>query len=196
MKAAAKKSGKKAKVPAKKNKKEVIKKNVPVKTPKKPGRSTKYDPDTHPLMAWVLAVLGKTNKEIAAELTISTRTLHEWGKKDPEFLSTVKRGKAIANARVVKALYSRCIGGPNTEKKVTQNPDGTLRKEVTEKLILPDVAAIALWLPNRDPQNWKNKASLEHTGADGAPLESTIIILPDNGRDKKAKAGANHGANH
>jgi len=171
------------------NKTEQIKKETPATLPKKPGRSTKYDPESHPLMAWVLAVLGKTNIEIAAELTISSRTLHEWGKKHPEFLSSVKGGKSIANARVVKALFRRCIGEKTTRKRVIQNPDGTLRKEVTEEEIMPDVGAIALWLPNRDPANWKNRANIEHTGADGAPLESTIIILPDNGRDKTAKAG-------
>jgi hypothetical protein len=175
----------------KENKKAKIKQKPTVVIRKKAGRSTKYDPDTHPLMAWVLAVLGKTNKEIAAELTISTRTLYEWGKKDPEFLSTVKRGKAIANAKVVKALYSRCVGSKATDKRVGPTPDGTLRKEVTEKDILPDVGAITLWLPNRDPDHWKNRANIEHTGADGAPLESTIIILPDNGRDK-TKPPASH----
>jgi hypothetical protein len=138
---------------------------------------------------WVLAVLGKTNKEIAAELSISTATLDAWQRNHPEFLSEVRGGKSLANARVVKALYRRCIGEKTTEKRVVQNPDGTLRKEVTEKEVLPDVGAISLWLPNRDPANWKNRANIEHTGADGAPLESTIIILPDNGRDKTAKAG-------
>lgn len=172
------------KAPTGKNKKVIIK--------KKRGAPTKYDKDSHPLMAWVLAVLGKTNKEIAAELSISTATLDSWQKKFPDFLSSVKGGKAVANAKVVKSLYNRAIGSRYPEKRIIMNPDGTVRKEVTEKEVLPDVAAIKLWLTNRDPDNWKERISNELTGAGGAPLESTIIILPDNGRDKKAKAGANH----
>jgi len=149
------------------NKKEKIK--------KKPGAPTKYDPDSHPLQAWVLAVLGKTNIEIAAELTISSRTLHEWGKKHPEFLSSVKQGKKIANARVVKALYTRAIGFKITEKKVTQNPDGTLRKEVTEKDIISDVGAMKLWLLNRDPDNWKDRIEATIGGPDGKPIAVKVL---------------------
>lgn len=144
------------KAPIGKNKKIIIK--------KKRGAPTKYDKDSHPLMAWVLAVLGKTNKEIAAELSISTATLDSWQKKFPDFLSSVKGGKAVANAKVVKSLYNRAIGSRYPEKKIIMNPDGTVRKEVTEKEVLPDVAAIKLWLTNRDPDNWKDKQDFEHSG--------------------------------
>jgi|GEM_PF-1205308 len=152
---------------AKNNKKVEIKKEP--QPPKKPGRSTKYDPDTHPLMAWVLAVLGKTNKEIAKELSISTGTLFAWGKEHPDFLSTVKGGKELANARVVKALYTRAIGTRYPETKIIQNPDGTTRKEVTMKEIPPDVTAIIRWLTNRDPKNWRDLKSVALGGDPGAP---------------------------
>jgi len=130
-------------------------------------------------MAWVLAVLGKTNKEIAEELSISTGTLFAWGKAHPEFLSTVKGGKAIANAKVVEALYGRAIGSKVPEKKIIMNPDGTVRKEVTEKEVLPDVAAIKLWLTNRDPDHWKERISSEITGPGGKPMEVKADLDPE-----------------
>lgn len=161
----------------KKNKTEQIKKEAPAK--RKPGRSTKYDPNTHPIMAWVLAVLGKTNKQIAEELSISTGTLFAWGKAHPEFLSTVKGGKAIANAKVVEALYGRAVGCKVPEKKIIMNPNGTVRKVVTEKEVLPDVAAIKLWLTNRDPDHWKERISSEITGPGGKPMEVKADLDPE-----------------
>jgi hypothetical protein len=151
------------------------KENKTKKIKRKRGARTKYDPEVHPLKAWILGVFGKVNKEIAAELSISTGTLDTWQKKHPEFLSAVREGKAIANAKVVKALYTRCIGSKYPEKKIVINPDGTLRKEVTEKEVIPDVAAIKLWLLNRDPDNWKEK--IDHTigGPDGKPIAVKIL---------------------
>jgi hypothetical protein len=93
---------------------------------------------------------------------------------------------------VVKALYTRAIGTRYPETKIIQNPDGTTRKEVTMKEVLPDVTAITRWLTNRDPENWKERISSEITGAGGAPLESTIIIIPDNGRDKAVPTSKGH----
>lgn len=159
--------------PAKKKPEEKIADIVPEKHPG--GAPSKYDKDTHPVQAWLLAVLGKTNIEIAAGLSISTRTLHDWGKKHPEFLSSVKAGKDIANARVVKALYLRAIGYKVPEKKVIQNSDGSIRKEVTEKDIQPDIQAIKLWLTNRDPKNWKDKVDHEVGGRDGKPIPVKIL---------------------
>jgi hypothetical protein len=175
------------------SKKKPGKNKAPALPRKKMGRHTKYDQEIHPLMVWMLAILGKNNKEIAAGLRISTGTLFAWQKKHAEFSSEVKGGKDVANAKVVKALYKRAIGYRLPEKKVIQMPDGTIRKEVTEKEVIPDVGAIKLFLTNRDPDNWKERILTELTGAGGAPLESTIIILPDNGRDKKAATatGAN-----
>jgi hypothetical protein len=151
------------------------KKNATKAPAKKKGAPTKYDPDTHPLMAWVLAAMGKTNVQISEELTISSRTLFEWGKKNPDFLSAVRGGRAVANAKVVKSLYNRAIGYKTTERKVVQNPDGTVRKEVIEKEILPDVAAARFILVNRDPDNWKEKVAHTVGGEGGGPIPVKIL---------------------
>ncbi len=142
---------------------------------RKSGTKSKYDPEAHPLMAWMLAIAGNGNKEIAAGLGISTGTLWSWNATHAEFREVLHNGKGVANAKVAKALYNRCIGYRIPEKKVIQMPDGTIRKEVVEKEIIPDVAAIKFFLTNRDPDNWKEKTSTEVTGKDGKPL--TVKVL-------------------
>jgi hypothetical protein len=153
----------------------VKKKKAPSPPRKKMGRHTKYDPDIHPIKAWILAISGKINKEIAAGLRISTKTLHAWCKKYPDFLSAIKGGKEVADAKVEKALYKRAIGYKVPEKKIIQMPDGTVRKEVVEKEIVPDVIAQKFWLTNRLPNDWKDRVDHKIGGEGGEPILVKII---------------------
>jgi hypothetical protein len=116
---------------------------------------------------------------------VSLDTIQVWINQYPEFSEALKEGKAPADAKVEKSLFQRAIGYKYTEKKVIQLPDGTIRKEVTEKEVVPDVTAQIFWLKNRLPAEWRDKTLQEITGKDGTPLEKTIIILPSNDRDIK-----------
>jgi hypothetical protein len=55
--------------------------------------------------------------------------------------------------------------------------------KIIEKHIPADPQMNRLWLINRQPEDWRDKH--EVTGADGTPLEKTIIILPNNMRDSE-----------
>ena len=123
-----------------------------------------YNPDFHPVKAGELALMGLTEEQMAAVFGVKRRTLHTWKKKYPAFRQAVQGGKATADAPVVKSLYQRALGYTITEKKVTRNPDGTTRKEITEKEIAPDITAIMFWLKNRQPQDWRDKHDVSHTG--------------------------------
>lgn len=140
------------------------KKNPAKKAPAKRGAKTKYDPDYHPLAAWTLAIKGMIDKEIAAKLSISTGTLAAWKNLYPEFLSAIKSGKGIANAKVERALYKRATGYKYKEKKKIVGTFGDPRTEVTTKQVVPDTTACIFWLKNRNPGDWRDKQEMEHTG--------------------------------
>lgn len=128
----------------------------------KRGRPSNYDPELHPLLAWGLAIDGKTDKEIAEGLGISERTLNAWKKEHEEFSQSLKDGKRPADARVEKSLYQRAVGYTQKEKKVIQTIDKNgnpkpARIEIIEKPIPPDVTAQIYWLKNRRPDKYRDK---------------------------------------
>jgi hypothetical protein len=133
-----------------------VTKKKPAGEQKKRGRKSLYNPNKHPQLAGALAAEGKTDKQIAEAIGISEVTLLDWRKKYPEFLRPIRAGKDQADDRVEQAVYSRAIGMKITEKKVIQNPDGTTRKEITEKEIPPDTNAGFGWLKIRRPQVWRD----------------------------------------
>ena len=56
-----------------------------------------------------IAELNLTDKKIAYALNISTVTLNAYKKKYPEFLNSLKKGKAIIDEKVVLSLFQRCV---------------------------------------------------------------------------------------
>jgi hypothetical protein len=134
------------------------------KIPAKKGRQTKYNPDYHPLAAWTLAIKGMGDKEISKELRISTATLASWKNIYPDFLSLLKDGKGIANAKVEHALFKRAIGYKFKKKKKTLDVFGNAKTEVSTEHVVPDVTAQIFWLNKRNPQDWPAKQEIEHSG--------------------------------
>jgi hypothetical protein len=151
--------------------KKAKKKPGPAKAAAEMGRPTKYDPDVHPLMGWMLAIRGKTNKEIAAGLRISTGTLFSWTKLHEDFLSAIKSGKDVADAGVEQALYKRALGYDYDFTETTHDPEKGDTIKNGKKHVAGDVTAQIFWLCNRRKEDWKNVNKLEHSGPNGAPIQ-------------------------
>ena len=73
------------------------------------GRKSEYR-EEYAEQALKLCLLGATDKEIAEFFSVSEQTLNSWKKKFPQFLESLKKGKAVADANVASRLYSRAIG--------------------------------------------------------------------------------------
>jgi hypothetical protein len=86
----------------------------------------------------VIASMGLIDEQIAVILGISTRTLNYW-KKQPAFLQSLKRGKLKADFQITQSLYQKAKGG--------------------------DTTAMIFWLKNRQPEKWREKHEIEHSGA-------------------------------
>lgn len=138
-------------------------KKLPPEKKKKRGRKSLYNPEIHPKKAGDLALMGKTNPEIAAALGVTAETLNQWRRQFPEFADAVKKNKDQADSVVVASLYQRACGYEYTEISVKESPDGSITTTTT-KHVAPDVTAQIIWLKNRQPKDWRDKQEYSHSG--------------------------------
>jgi transcriptional regulator with XRE-family HTH domain len=113
--------------------------------------------------AYKLCLLGLTDADLATAFGVSEATLNNWKSAHPEFLESLKRGKEIADANVVKGLYRRAIGYSHPEEKIFQYKGETIRAQTT-KHDPPDTTACIFWLKNRQPARWRDKQEQQHSG--------------------------------
>lgn len=145
------------------------------------GRPTKYR-DYFPAMAKSLCLLGSTDKQLAEAFDVDEASIHRWKLEHPEFCESIKEGKVDADAKVAASLFSRAVGYTG-RRTVTATVGGMITdvKEIRE-YVGPDVGAAVFWLKNRQKENWRDKQDLEHTGANGGPIQiakiERVIIEP------------------
>lgn len=104
---------------------------------------------------FVLCLAGFIDKQIAEVFEVSEVTLRSWKKKRPQFLMAMRKGKAIADAKVAHSLFNRAIGMTVEESREVIGADGKSIWLKTIKHLPPDVSAIKFWLKNRQPDKWK-----------------------------------------
>lgn len=114
-------------------------------------------------MPWArsLAMLGRTDAEIAEALGVGVRTLYSWKGAHKEFRQALKDAKALADAEVVDSLFAKACGkAKRTTRKKRQILDADGNKveliEETEETQPPDTTAIIYWLKNRQPELWRD----------------------------------------
>lgn len=156
------------------------------KTGKKPkdapknkgGRPTLFKKEYIELV-YLLCRKGFTDKELADALKIAESTLNLWKQEHPEFMESIKKGKDEFNTNGVEnALLKRAMGYDfeETHTEIQQGSRGT--KQVVKKVkkhIAPDVLAQIFWLKNRDPNRWKDKQEIEHSGE----VKSGVLVVPN-----------------
>lgn len=110
---------------------------------------------------------GATERQVSQALGIAYSTFNKYKAENKEFaelLSNVDRTEIILDLR--SALLKKAMGFTYEERKKYSKKDDEGNTytyvEITEKVALPDVAAINLALKNYDKDNWSNDpASLE-----------------------------------
>jgi transcriptional regulator with XRE-family HTH domain len=126
------------------------------------GRPTKYKPE-YENQALILAEKGFTDKEIASIFNVTEQTLNNWKKDFPQFFESLKKGKEIADQKVVQSLYQRALGYSHPEVHIS-NFQGEITKTNIIKHYPPDTTACIFWLKNRDKENWRDKQDIGITG--------------------------------
>ncbi len=144
----------------------------------KTGPKEKYNSKYHPKMIELMVRNGMTDKEVANELEISERTFNYWKKKYPEILQSLK-SKNEADREVENSLFKRAIGYDYEETKIVIEDGKPKKIERIKKHIPASEVAGFFWLKNRQPEKWRDKQQLEHTGKDGGSIEHTIEVILD-----------------
>lgn len=141
------------------------------------GRPTIYR-DEFADWALKLTKLGATDKELAEALEISEATLNNWKHAHPEFVESIKKGKAIADAEVASKLFHRATGYEHPEDDI-RAVNGDIVITPTTKHYPPDTTAAIFWLKNRRPDLWRDKIEQEHTGPGGGAVQvqSTVTFV-------------------
>ena len=130
------------------------------------ARPTKYQ-EAYAEQARKLCLLGYTDAELASFFEVSEATINNWKLERPEFLESIKKGKAVADGEVASTLFNRAIGYTAKEKREEKTADGF--KEVdAEKHVPGDVTAMIFWLKNRQKDKWREKQDVNHTSDDGS----------------------------
>jgi hypothetical protein len=119
------------------------------------GRPREYHP-TMDEMARKFCLLGCTDEQLGKSFDVGEATVQHWMREHPTFLSSVKSGRAEADANVAASLYHRANGYSHKAEKIAFNKDGeALRTEYTEHYP-PDAASAIFWLKNRRRDLWRD----------------------------------------
>jgi hypothetical protein len=121
-----------------------------------PGQPTSYKPEYNEL-AHSYCLLGATNEVLGDFFDVAPRTVDNWIAAHPDFADAVKRGRAAADAVVVRALFDRACGFSHKVTRTTlyQGEERTITNTVSYP---PDTQACMFWLRNRQRQYWQAKA--------------------------------------
>ena len=123
------------------------------------ARKSKYDTHVKPyldeIQGWAMS--GLTDEQIADNLGIAASTIYEYKKKYPEFSEALKKGKDIADAQVVNALFKTATGFTYYEDIATATGDVVQAQRYAK----PNTKAQIIWLKNRQPDRWRDKTEVK-----------------------------------
>lgn len=119
------------------------------------GRSTAYKP-AYARMDNQEALFGATDKNFADVFRGSERTINAWKKNEVEFSSVLKKGKTIADAKVLGRLSERGTGYSHPEEKIFCH-EGNVGRAETTKHYPPEI----FWLKNRQRFSWTDRVDEE-----------------------------------
>jgi len=139
-----------------------------------------------------LVLSGWDDAKIADFFGVTERTLSRWKLAHKDFCLSLKDWKKEADLKVEKSLYQRAIGYQYEEVVYEKSKVGGLgiklskneikrishcdtnKTKITVKEVIPDVTAQIFWLKNRQPETWREKHEVEHSGEIGLLTKKEI----------------------
>lgn len=132
--------------------------------------------------AYNLALLGAIDRDLAKAFDVSEQTINAWKQAQPEFLESLRDGKAQADAEVAKSLFQRATGYRHDSEEIKVINGEVVRVKI-QKQYPPDTAAAIFWLKNRTKNNedpWKD--TIEHAG----DAEHPVVLIQGAALPKRA----------
>ena len=122
---------------------------------------------------------GLEDRELAAAMKISLRTLQDWKRRFAPIAEAIRDGRGGAQVQIENALFQRAKGGivivKKPMKRRVRQYDPASGKCVREEEVVdlvdeevftpPDTKAAIFWLTNRAPERWSEKTVVENTAA-------------------------------
>ena len=148
------------------------------------GRPTKYKAE-YAKQAAKLCAMGATDEELADFLEVNRSSIQRWRVSHPAFNKAMLDGKAQADDRVVRALYSKALGYEYQEAVTTTDADGVVSEIKTHsKHQASDNTAMIFWLKNRLPEKWRDRREFEVGGDSVEPMTISFNVNDAKGEVK------------
>ena len=138
------------------------------------GRPTAFKPE-YVEQVERLCRVGAIDGDIAEFFGVCEKTINNWKIEFPEFLQSIKRGKAQTDRNVGEKLIDRAMGAKfKVQKEVKlksvgyENGKKVSEEERVEVVTLdqeapPDTQALVFFLKNRRPDLWRDRQEVEHS---------------------------------
>lgn len=131
------------------------------------GRPSSFDERFIEQARIIGANLGSTNVQLAAIFGVAESTLYEWIALYPALSEAIKDGREhYDNNLVQRSLRDRATGYSHDDVHIS-NYQGEITETAITKHYPPDPASMIFWLKNRDPNRWKDKQDIQHSGVMG-----------------------------
>jgi hypothetical protein len=136
----------------------------------KRGPRTRYNKQTDEICR-NLALLGKTNIQIADVFGITEVTFYNWCRRHSTFRQALDQGGVVADGKVAHGFYERAAGFIKEdieEIRVVSQGRGRPAKVVrlkVNKYYPPEPGAALNWLKNRQEEMWRDKQEHKVTGS-------------------------------
>lgn len=114
---------------------------------------------------WLIKEKNMTMAEVAKAVGVSERSLYVYAKNDAEFKKEIIEARSFADDMVKISLWQRAVGYSHDSEKIFMTKDGDIVRAKTVEHYPPDVPAGKFWLTNRDPEKWKEKTEVKHSGS-------------------------------
>jgi hypothetical protein len=146
-----------------------------------PGRPTLFKPEFAE-QAYNLCLMGAINEDLADCFEVSRSAIDKWLRREPAFADAVRRGRALADGEVSRALHSRAVGFTYQTTKVVLYKGERVLLPVTIYQP-PHVGACLFWLQNRRPDQWRRNGARKPPAELDDPLSRQARDVGPAGRE-------------
>lgn len=126
----------------------------------------------------VLATGEHTIADVCKQVGITESTFYKWKLEKSEFSEALKKAEAqrlAAFKNMARSGLAKLLDVHEVEETTTEYVDKAGKpiiksRKVTKRVFMPNATAVIFALKNLDPESFKDRQQVEHTGKDGAPL--------------------------